>query len=67
MHEPVLVVPESRRDDEAIEGRVARARKAKTDAAKRVRQRHAKVKPGNFKIRIGDVTVIRKGYRYASR
>ena len=37
------------------------------DAAKRVRQRHAKVKPGNFKIRIGDVTIVRKGYRYASR
>lgn len=67
MHEPVLVVTVSRRDDKAIQDRVARARKAKADAAERVRQRHAKVKPGNFKIRIGDVTIIRKGYRYASR
>ena len=67
MHEPVLVVPESRRDDEAIQDRVERARKAKADAAERVKQRHAKVKPGDFKIRIGDVTIIRKGYRYASR
>lgn len=67
MHEPVLVVPESRRDDGAAQDRVARARKAKADAAERVRQRHARVKPGNFKIRIGDVTIIRKGYRYASR
>ena len=67
MHEPVLVVTVSRRHDKAIQDRVAHARKAKADAAERVRQRHAKVKPGNFKIRIGDVTIIRKGYRYASR
>ena len=48
-------------------GNQPRPQKAKADAAKRVRQRHVKVKPGNFKIRIRDVTIIRKGYRYASR
>ena len=48
------VFPESRADEESIHERVARARKLREDAAKRVEERYADVKPRKVIWRVGD-------------
>lgn len=46
--------PESRRDEETLHDRVERARKAREDAAARVAERYAKIKPDRRKWRVRD-------------
>ena len=45
-------VPESREDDETLHDRIARARKAREDAAARVAERYAKIKPDTRRWRV---------------
>lgn len=47
-------IPESREKGESLYERVARARKAREDAAERVARRYADIKPCNGKLRTGD-------------
>ena len=47
-------VPESREKKESLQERVARARKAREDAAERVARRYADIKPDNRRWRTGD-------------
>lgn len=46
--------PKSRKDEESLQERVARARKAREDAAERVARRYADIKPDNRKWKTGD-------------
>ena len=46
-------VPESRQYDETLQNRVARARKAREDAAARVAKRYAAIKPDRREWRTG--------------
>ena len=66
MHEAPLAVPEIDSYDEMAQDRIGRALRAKSAAAERVRRLHASVKPVEFKVRAGDVTITQKGYRYVS-
>ncbi|MCY4176220.1 MAG: hypothetical protein OXD37_07780 [Acidimicrobiaceae bacterium] len=43
-YEPPFL-PEERKDDETLQDRIARARKAREDAAARVAERYANIKP----------------------
>lgn len=45
-------LPEGRKEDETLQDRVARARKAREDAAARVAERYAKIKPDERKWRV---------------
>lgn len=45
-------LPEERKDDETLQDRVARARKAREDAAARVAERYAKIKPDERRWRV---------------
>lgn len=45
-------VPESREGDETLHDRIARARKAREDAAARVAERYAKIKPDKRRWRV---------------
>ena len=47
-------VPESRKDDETLQDRVARARKAREDAADRVARRYAELEPDTRRWRVRD-------------
>ena len=47
-------LPEERADDESLHDRVARARKLREDAAARVEERYADVKPREGEWRAGD-------------
>ena len=53
-------VPESREDEETIYDRVARARKARKEAANRVARRYAAIKPDKRTWRADD-TIPRSG------
>ena len=66
MHESLLAVPEIDSHDEMSQNRIERALRAKSAAAERVRRLHASVKPVEFKVRAGDVTITQKGYLYVS-
>ena len=46
--------PESRKKEETLHDRVARARKAREDAAARVAERYANIKPDKRKWRVRD-------------
>ena len=46
--------PESRKDEESLQERVARARKAREDAAERAARRYADIKLDNRKWKTGD-------------
>lgn len=45
-------LPEERADDETLQDRVARARRAREDAAARVAERYSKIKPDERKWRV---------------
>lgn len=47
-------LPEERSDDKTLHDRVARARKLREDAAARVEERHARIKPKEGKWHPGD-------------
>lgn len=47
-------IPESREKKGSLQERVARARKAREDAAERVARRYANIKPDKGKWRTGD-------------
>ena len=47
-------IPESREKKGSLQERVARARKAREDAAERVARRYADIKPNKGKWRTGD-------------
>lgn len=47
-------LPGERADDETLQDRVARARKAREDAAARVAERYSKIEPDERKWRSGD-------------
>ena len=49
-----LSIAESREKEESLQERVARARKAREDAAERVARRYANIKPNKGKWRTGD-------------
>ncbi len=44
-------IPESRRDEESLRDRIARARRAREDAAERIRKRYAELEPDERKWR----------------
>ncbi len=44
-------IPESRRNEESLRDRIARARKAREDAAERIRKRYAELEPDERKWR----------------
>lgn len=47
-------IPESREKEESLHERVARARKAREEAAERVARRYADIKPNKSRWRTGD-------------
>lgn len=47
-------IPESREKEESLHERVARARKAREDAAERVARRYADIKPDKGKWKTGE-------------
>ena len=49
-------IPEARENEESLQERVARARKAREDAAERVARRYADIKPDKRKWKTGDET-----------
>ena len=57
-YEPPFI-PESRKNEESLQDRVARARKAREDAAERVKRRYADIKPDKRKWRTGDKIELR--------
>jgi len=56
-YEPPFL-PEERKDDETLQDRVARARKAREDAAARVAERYAKIKPDERKWRTEEPLIL---------
>ena len=46
--------PDARQDEETIHNRIARARKAREEAAARVAERYAKIKPDSRRWRVRD-------------
>lgn len=52
-YEPPFV-PKARQDEETLRDRVARARRAREEAAARVAERYANIKPDNRKWRVRD-------------
>lgn len=59
-----LSIPESRKNDETIHERIARARKAREDAAARAAERYSKIKPDTRRWTTGPVLKIKKGRLY---
>lgn len=51
--------PESRKNEETLHDRVSRARKAREDAAARVADRYAKIRPDKRKWRVRDELDLR--------
>ncbi len=51
-------IPEARKDDETLQDRVARARKAREDAAARVAERYANIKPDERRWRTREPLII---------
>ena len=56
-YEPPFL-PEDRKDDETLQDRIARARKAREDAEARVAERYAKIKPDTRKWRTEEPLLI---------
>ncbi|GEM_PF-1300167 len=56
--------PESRKDERTLHDRVSRARKAREDAAARVADRYAKIKPDKRRWRVRDELEIRSDPSY---
>ena len=56
-YEPPFL-PEDRKDDETLQDRIARARKAREDAAARVAERYAKIKPDKRRWRTEEPLII---------
>ena len=54
MSETLPIEPEERRDDPTLAERVARARRAREEAAERVRRRYAEIKPDERRWRVRD-------------
>ncbi|MCY4422890.1 MAG: hypothetical protein OXC06_07460 [Acidimicrobiaceae bacterium] len=56
-YEPPFL-PEDRKDDETLQDRIARARKAREDAAARIERAYAELKPREGRWRTGEPLLI---------
>lgn len=61
---PPFNIPESRKNDESIHDRIARARKAREDAGARVAERCSKIKPDTRRWTTGPELKIKEGKLY---
>lgn len=62
-YEPPFL-PEERKEDETLQDRVARARRAREEAAARVAERYAKIKPDERKWRVREDLELKSEQMY---